>query len=54
MRITIPKMMLTELKWKGVVHVLLETNMDGTLTVRRFVDGDSLKSDGKRNRAGFG
>lgn len=44
MRITIPKIMLLELKWKDVVNVLLETNKDGTLTVRRFLDGESLKN----------
>jgi len=43
MRVTIPKLLLRELNWKDVRHVLLEGNQDGTLTVRRFVDGESLK-----------
>ena len=43
-RVTIPKLLLLELKWKDVRHVLLEGNQDGTLTVRRFVDGESLEN----------
>ena len=43
-RVTIPKLLLQELNWKDVRHVLLEGNQDGTLTVRRFVDGESLKN----------
>jgi len=45
MRVTIPKSLLRELDWKDVRHVLLEGNQDGTLTVRRFVDGESLKNE---------
>ena len=44
MRVTIPKLLLRELNWKDVRHVLLEGNQDGTLTVRRFVDGESLEN----------
>jgi len=43
-RVTIPKLLLRELNWKDVRHVLLENNQDGTLTVRRFVDGESLEN----------
>ena len=52
LRINIPKLVVRELKWLGVSHFVLVENEDKTLTIRRFVDGDSLKGDGKRDRAG--
>ena len=51
-RLTIPKMVIRELKWQGVSYVIVEENKDGTLTIRRFVDGESLKSDSKRDCPG--
>ena len=52
MRVTIPKLLLRELDWTDVRHVLLESNQDGTLTVRRFVDGESLKTSRKTGKDG--
>jgi len=49
MRITVPKTLVRELKWEDARHVLLEANQDGTLTVRRFVDGESLKGENRQN-----
>lgn len=43
LRINIPKMVVDELEWKGVSHFVLEENEDKTLTIRRFIDGESLK-----------
>ena len=44
MRITIPKMIVRGLKWEDVRHVFIEEKEDGSLTVRRFINGESLKS----------
>lgn len=52
MRLTIPKLVIRELKWQGVSYVILEEKKDGTLTVRRFVDDESLKGGSERNRPG--
>ena len=49
MRVTVPKTLVRELKWEDVRHVLLEGNRDGTLTIRRFVDGESLKGKNRQN-----
>jgi len=51
-RLTIPVLVTRSLKWEGVSYVIVEENKDGTLTIRRFVDGESLKGDSKRNRPG--
>lgn len=50
MRITIPKLVVRALKWQGVSYVILEEMEDGTLTIRRFVDGESLESEGKERK----
>lgn len=50
-RLTIPKLVIQGLKWQGVKYVMVEENQDGTLTIRRFVDGESLKAEGKRRRS---
>jgi len=44
MRITIPNLVVRGLKWEDVRHVFIEEKDDGSLTVRRFVDGESLKN----------
>ena len=51
-RLTIPKLVIRGLKWEGVSYVISEENKDGTLTIRRFADGESLEGDSKRDRPG--
>jgi len=52
-RVTIPKLVMRGLEWEDVSYVILEENKDGTLTIRRFEDGESVKGDGKRNIAEY-
>jgi len=52
LRINIPKSVVRELEWAGVSHFVLMENKDKTLTVRRFVDGESLKSKGNGGKPG--
>jgi len=47
MRLTIPKIAVRALKWEEARYLLMEETADGTLLVRRFVDGESLESDSK-------
>jgi len=42
MRITLPRMLYKSLKWEGALYMILEENKDGTVTVRRFVSGESF------------
>ena len=51
-RLTIPKLVITGLKWEGVLYVILEVNKDGTLTIRRFEGGESLEGDSERSGPG--
>jgi len=46
LRINIPKMAVRELEWLGVSHFVVVENKDKTLTIRRFIDGESLKPKG--------
>lgn len=51
LRITIPKA-LVELKgWKGVEFFMLEADKVNTVKIWRFIDGQSLKGNGKANKA---
>jgi len=47
LRITIPKLVVRELEWLGVSHFVVVENEDKTMTIRRFVDGESLKNKGR-------
>ena len=51
-RVTIPKLAMKGLEWDDVVHVIIEENKDGTLTVRRFMDGESLRGSDKKHKTG--
>jgi len=48
MRLTIPKICVRTLEWEEARYLLMEENKDGTLTIRRFASGESLKPDGKK------
>ena len=52
LRINIPKMVVRGLEWEGVSHFVLVENKDKTLMVRRFIDGESLKSQRDKGKPG--
>lgn len=51
-RVTIPKIAVRGLGWDDAVYVIIEENKDNTLTVRRFVDGESLTGANKKYQTG--
>jgi len=52
MRITLPRMLYRSLKWEGALYMILEENKDETVTIRRFISGESLEGDSPRSGAG--
>ena len=51
-RVTIPKLLIEELEWKGVEYVILQPDMHRTIRIRRFIDGESLRTKRKKDRPG--
>jgi len=51
-RLTIPKLLVEELKWKGVEYVFLERHGSRDIRIRRFIDGESLRTERKKDRPG--
>jgi len=51
-RLTIPKLLIQEMGWKDAEYVILQANDVRYITVRRFIDGESLKSKDARDRTG--
>jgi len=52
MRLTVPKLAVRALKWESARFMLLEERGDGTLLVRRLLDGENVESDSKRSGPG--
>lgn len=46
-RLTIPKLLIDEAKWKDVEYVFLERHGKYDVMIRRFIDGESLRTDSK-------
>lgn len=42
-RVTIPRLLINEMKWQGVVYVFLERHGTDDIIIRRFIDGESLR-----------
>jgi len=42
-RLTIPKALIEELSWQDVEFVIMDNIGGGTLRIRRFIDGESLR-----------
>jgi len=51
-RLTIPKLLIEEMKWKGVEYVFLERLGKDDIMIRRFIDGESLKTNSKADPDG--
>ena len=51
LRISIPKILVEHLEWKDVRFVMMEAQGTEYLTVRRFIDGESLKNIRASNKA---
>jgi len=51
-RLTIPKLLINEMDWKGVDYVILEGLGKKSIMIRRFIDGESLRSDRKADPDG--
>ena len=51
-RLTIPKLLVKEMKWQDVEFVYLVDEGGGLLAVRRFIDGESLGIERKKHRDG--
>ena len=51
-RLTIPKLLIDEMKWKGVEYVFLEPHGKYDVLIRRFIDGESLRTDRKADPDG--
>jgi len=47
-RLTIPKLLVEELKWQDVEYVILENILNEFFRVRRFIDEESLGVKSKR------
>jgi len=51
-RLTIPKLLIDEMKWKDVEYVFLELHGKDDIMIRRFIDGESLGIERKKDRPG--
>lgn len=51
-RLTIPKGLIQEMDWQDVEFVLMDKVGHGALRIRRFIDGQSLKSKAAGHKAG--
>jgi len=51
-RLTIPKLLIGEMKWGSVVYVFLEPHGKDDIMIRRFIDGESLRTDRKADPDG--
>lgn len=52
MRITVPKLAVRGLKWETARYLLMEERADGTLLVRRLLNGEGLKTSSKTDKDG--
>lgn len=44
-RLTIPKALIEEMKWQDVEFVIMELASPKAFYVRRFIDGESLRTE---------
>lgn len=51
-RITVPKLLVESMGWGDVEYVVLKHFHMDSFIARRFVDGESLKSDDPEDRPG--
>jgi len=51
-RITIPRGLLDFRAWFDLRYVILEDDGENPVTIREFIDGESLKNEGSGNKAG--
>jgi hypothetical protein len=51
-RLTIPKLLIEELGWKDVEYVIVEGLCTGVVQIRRFMDGEDLKTKDAGDRPG--
>jgi len=51
-RLTIPVLLIDEMKWKDVEYVFLERVNKDDIMIRRFIDGESLRTKRKEHRHG--
>ena len=51
-RLTIPKLLIEEMKWQDVEFVVMVDEGGGLLAVRRFIDAESLRAERKEHRHG--
>lgn len=49
-RLTIPRLLIKEMKWQGVVYVFLERQGTDDIIIRRFIDGESLRLSREKDR----
>jgi len=43
--LTIPKALIDEMTWQDVEFVIMTNLGDGTVRIRRFIDGESLRTE---------
>lgn len=51
-RLTIPKLLMEEIKWQDVEFVMLDRIGRDDVRIRRFIDGESLRAQGKTDTDG--
>jgi|GEM_PF-2735827 len=51
-RVTIPKGLIEEMEWHDVEFVMLEAGDFDQIWVGRFIDGESLKGEDRRDKGG--
>jgi len=51
-RLTIPVLLIDEMKWKDVEYVFLERINKDDIMIRRFIDGESLRTERKTDPDG--
>jgi hypothetical protein len=51
-RLTLPKGLLKDREWLDVKVVILEPQGGEEIRIRRFIDAESLKNEGSRNKPG--
>lgn len=51
-RLTLPKLLIDEIEWHDVEYVILYKLETSEIRIRRFVDGESLRTERKEDRPG--
>lgn len=51
-RVTIPKGLITWRAWHDVKYVMFEDDGENPVTIREFIDAESLKNGGKKHQTG--